>query len=73
MFYNNYLSFLTYVNIFTLGVCFMRAFPLITNFKEKNVYSESQISNIVLVEYFILLGKKKLAMWVTNWSTPIQK
>ena len=36
----------------------MRAFPLITNFKEKNVYSESQISNIVLVEYFILLGKK---------------
>ena len=36
----------------------MRAFPLITNFNEKNAYSESQISNIVLVEYFILLGKK---------------
>ena len=51
----------------------MRAFPLITNFNEKNAYSESQISNIVLVEYFILLGKKKLAIWVTNWSTPIQK
>ena len=51
----------------------MRAFPLITNFKEKNIYSESQISNIVLVEYFILLGKKKLAMWVTNRSTPMQK
>ena len=51
----------------------MRAFPLITYFNEKNAYSESQISNIVLVEYFILLGKKKLAMWVTNWSTPIQK
>ena len=37
----------------------MRAFPLITNFNEKNAYSKSQISNIVLVEYFILLGKKK--------------
>ena len=36
----------------------MRAFSLITNFKEKNIYSESQISNIVLMKYFILLGKK---------------
>ena len=38
----------------------MRAFPLITNFNEKNAYSKSQISNIVLVEYFILLEKKNL-------------
>ena len=37
----------------------MRAFSLITNFKEKNASFESQISNIVLVEYFILLGRKK--------------
>ena len=51
----------------------MRAFPLITNFKEKNAYSELQISNIVLVEYFILLEEKKLVMWVTNRSTPMQK
>ena len=37
----------------------MRAFSLITNFKEKNASFESQISNIVLVEYFIFLGRKK--------------
>ena len=36
----------------------MRAFPLITNFRKKNAFSESQISNIVLVKYFILVGKK---------------
>ena len=36
----------------------MRAFPLIKNFRKKNASFESQISNIVLVEYFILLGKK---------------
>ena len=40
-------------------LCFMGAFPLITNFRrKKNVSFESQISNIVFVEYFILLGKK---------------
>ena len=47
--------------IFPLRECALCVyFTLITNFKEKNTSFKSQISNIVLMEYLIVLGKKNV-------------